>query len=120
MTKEPSRNPIREMVERFYAKYVEPVIKYLKSLIQPKVAADAPTAPAPITYKFKFGTRDYTITKPNLDAAVSGNKITASENVSGLNKKITLSDEDGHENYYWTSQTNLSNVTTDPKISKPS
>ena len=119
MTKESNRNPIREMLDRFYAKFVKPLIEYFKSLIRLKLGEGSPTGPAPVTYKFKFRSKEYAITKPNLDTAISGNKITASENVMGLNVKITLSDDEGYKKDYWTNQTNLSNMVTNPRISKP-
>ena len=64
---------------------------------------------SPDTYTFKFGTKDYKITEPNLEAAL-GTYIYTSDDNKNSRTKITLDKNYNNRKDYWTTSENITTM----------
>lgn len=69
----------------------------------------------PVTYAFKFETKDYEITEPNLKSAVNGN-IFSKVKLTSNQTQITLDKDFQDTKTYWVTRDNLKKVTILPKV----
>jgi len=74
-----------------------------------KTMSQASGGKSPVTYTFKFGTKYYKITEPNLEAALGTYIYTSDDNMKSRTK-ITLDENYNDTKYYWTTSENITTM----------